>query len=141
MIAVVLILAAAAALGAGIAMDNQALVYAALGMSMAAAGLVLATRLVPQWRLVGAATDRAADEPAEAAEPAEPELIGADAILAPGHGVAGADLDGAAVVFIAGRTTFHSPECPLFAGKARSSALRAELVAGGMTPCKRCLPV
>jgi len=54
----------------------------------------------------------------------------------------GADRGGAGVVLVAApaMTHFHRPACPLAAGKALSTANRAEHEAAGRRPCGVCRP-
>jgi len=101
------------------------------GEVLAAGGLSLVVVLV----VIGERWLRSRSTIALAEVPAEDEL----GDIAAGK-IDGADTDSAGVVFVAGRTVFHAPNCALIADRMVSRADRAELEQGGMTPCGRCLP-
>lgn len=124
MIVLVLLVAAAAFLGVGVGADSSVLDSVAVGLSGVAVILVLGSWA---WPLL---TRPRAVEPAESAAPeAEPAALP----------VRIQDASPVAVVFVPGRTTFHAPECTSVQGKASSRGVRADLEAGGMTACKRCM--
>lgn len=116
MLAVLLLLAATVLLAVGYVSEEPDLVRIALGASVAAAVLVLAPRLVETLRSRGTAPDNSPAGELPIEDAAEPD-----------------------VVFVPGRLTFHAATCPTLGGKTTSSADRAQLEAGGMKPCRRCL--
>lgn len=134
MMVLLLIVLAAAALGTGVAADSEVLVYVALGLSALAAVLVVAARVLPALRAVEDAPDDLADGDPGGGVP--PVAVGIEAAEVAEPSVAGEQ----PVVFVVGRTTFHRADCAQVEGKAQSSAQRDQLEAGGMSPCRRCLP-
>ena len=138
MLAVLLLLAAAALLAVGYVGEEPDLVRIALGASVAAAVLVLAPRLVGTIRARRGAGADAADgeDPVEdaAVDAQEPEAATELETVTRRTDAVGED-----VVFVPGRLTVHAATCAALGGKTTSSADRAQLEAGGMKPCRRCL--
>lgn len=142
MIVAFLILIAAVLLGVGVVTGNQTLAEAALGLSGVAAFLIVAFRFANRSRQSPIATDHREqrDQPAAAS---------AQVAVRVGASVPGLENDvetssksekeSDLVVFIAGRTTFHSATCSMVTGKTSSRAERRELEGGGMVACRRCL--
>ncbi|HWU33451.1 MAG TPA: hypothetical protein VN108_11280 [Marmoricola sp.] len=129
MIVLILIVAAAALLGVGIGVDSTVLDAVALGLAALGVVIVLVTWLLPLLSKPSKEAEVKSTAGVEEPTPSE--------VADPKHGASGdSDL---AVVFVAGRTTFHLGGCSLVAGKPTSRAQRGDLESGGMAACKRCI--
>lgn len=119
MVVLLLLVVALILLGHGYLTESTDEVIAAGAVSVVAALIIVGSRLLARRR-------EPADVETEPAGPA-PSPSGRE------------DRVARKVVFVAGRATFHDPGCAVVVDKATSSAERAELEAGGMQPCRRCL--
>ena len=70
-----------------------------------------------------------ADGGAAAAQPAATGAVASGATASPADGMV-----------VAGRTTYHRPECRLVKGKSLAVVSVAQAVASGLTPCRICQP-
>jgi hypothetical protein len=136
MLVLLLILVSAVLLGHGALTESTGEV-AASGVVAVIGALVAAAP-----RVLGRLREQAPDDD-ETTEPVEPDSVVApdppEPDAATPHSLR--NEDSLPVVFVAGRTTFHSRDCQSVVGKVTSSALRADLERGGMTSCRRCLSV
>ena len=135
MLVLVMILVAAVLLGHGVLTESTGEVAAAGIVAVIGALVSFAPRVLDRFRQSTSGEDDATQQetsgPVVTSKP--PEVAAVTPHPAPAEAPP-------QVVFVAGRTTFHSRDCQSVAGKVTSSALRAELEVGGMTPCRRCLP-
>lgn len=129
MIVIALVLLGAVGLGIGVASDNETFVVVALASSLLAIFMVLFSRVSSNLRI----------ERAEAANVRPAATPGGSKSVKTRDRHSAVQPGAEHVVFMAGRTTYHRPDCGLIAGKPRSSALRAELESGGMSACRRCM--
>lgn len=119
MVVLLMLLVAVILLGHGYVTESTDEVMAAGIVSIVAALVVVGSRLL-------ARRDEMADVESEPADPAPAPSEREDPVARK-------------VVFVAGRTTFHDPDCAVVVGRPTGSAERTELEAGGMQPCRRCL--
>lgn len=131
MLVLVILAAAVGLLVHGLVVESSTEVMAAGGLSL----LVLAVVVGSRWWSArpDAERDTPIRPPAALYVTEESADEGAPSLAAPEHV--------GRVVFVAGRTTFHAPTCAAVEGRPVSSADRADLEAGGMSACRRCLPV
>lgn len=163
MVVVLLLVLAALGLGAGWLLEIAALVWAALVLSAVAAGVVLFEHVRP-------APDREAEDPGsdEPGGDSIESGVGAESVatdvgparldngsdgLIEAEGGASPAVEEAAVVdpdieaddadevvFLPRRATFHAPGCPVVVDRPVARGRREDLVASGMSACRRCLP-
>lgn len=169
MLVIALLMLAAVALGVGWATEEILGVQVALGASVLAAGVTV-WRILDAARSRGveqgegaevvadhpgrsAVTDSEADTDSEAHAGAGPGVGAELSAGADSEPTAAAEIDpvgaqepaadvspGDEVVFLPRRSTFHAPTCSAVVDRPVARGLRADLVAAGMTPCRRCLP-
>jgi hypothetical protein len=135
MLTLLLLVAAAALLVIGYLSEQPGLVWTALVLSVGAALTVLIPWVVGRLRTHRAAAGDTIEERPTLA-PSEPALGAPEATTPEPSSGGSPDPE---VVFVPGRLTFHDPGCATVAGKGTSAASRAQLEAGGMTACRRCL--
>lgn len=138
MLVYLLLIAGVASLATGLLLDEQLLVYAAVGLSLAG----LALMAFDAWRSKRSArTDDVAEAGDEAgAEHPEDEAEHAqDERPAPLKAARSAD-ESDVVLVVTGRKRYHQRSCSLVSRSEVDEVTVAEAIDEGFTPCSRCAP-